>query len=330
MRAEANDEAFLDDNEPVGLLRANEAGHAERILPLFRRPARIVVGREAACDWRFERYEGAPLELSWDGVRLKVAGRKVKPDELVTTAGGVEIVFELMLFSEEVTQIRRMPLPPAGPTMTAEPEAKTVIEVRLPEPQAPQPQARVPQPQPVAAQPSPPLSTIASPLAAPRPADPVSPPRPWRCFVPPRNGAADDEPTVLWPGDDALRPTADLLDRLSRWSLRRLPRRKLALYAALAVVVVIEIALLLRPRKAPTGPSAQATSFTADAAAAAPVRAMQPDKDLEKILKEGIRAYRSGHTADAIDRFGRIDQATGDPAARLMLFVLRTRGAATP
>lgn len=293
MKAGASPEALVDDNEPIGLLRANEPDQAERIVPLFKRPARIVVGRDASCDWRFERFDGAPLELVWDGVRLKVDGRKVKADEVVVTDGGLEIVFELLLFSDEVTQIRRMPLPPGlrEPEQTAEPEAPTKIEVQLPEPHSPQP---------------------------------------WRCFVPPRNGAADDEPTVVWPVEDALRPTADLLDRLGRWSLRRLPRKKLALYAALAVVVMAEIAMLVRPHQPPQAASASAATFASEAPPPPPPRAMQPDKELEVGLKEGIRAYRAGRTADAIDRFGHIDQATGDPAARLMLFILRTRGAATP
>src|SRR5207253_280843 len=132
------------------------------VVPLFRRPAEIVVGRGAGCQWRFElaSIAEAQLRLSWDGVRLWVeeldpgcatrldgaplhAGpHRVRPGQAIV-AGELAIDFELQLFSGEVTQIRHVVVP---------------VPVVAPPPPVP-------------------------PVAAPA-EDPRAPPRPWRCWVP--------------------------------------------------------------------------------------------------------------------------------------------------
>ncbi|MCU1282770.1 MAG: hypothetical protein JWM53_6316, partial [bacterium] len=55
-----------------------------------------------------------------------------------------------------------------------------------------------------------------------------------------------------------------------------------------------------------------------------------PDKDVELGLHRAIAAYRAGKTADALAEFTRVAEDTNDPAARTMLFVLRSRGASAP
>jgi hypothetical protein len=331
-------DAILDEaseHEPVGFLHAVVLAQGRRVVPLFRRPAEIVVGRAAHCQWRFELPSLAEtqLRLLWDGVRLRVeeldpgcatrldgaplhpGPHRVRPGQPIV-AGELAIEFELQLFSDEVTQIRQL-LPPealaTADTLDEDEMPSTVIATEnnpAPPPGPPPPAA-----------PTPPESDDAR-----RTADGGL----WRCWVPPRNGAADDEPTVEWPVEDALRPTADLLERLSRRSLGRVPRRLAVLLCLLVVVSVttLWLATARKPHGLPTVAESGALPF--DEAARGEPRAMQPDKDLEITLRQGIEAYRRGHTADAVDRFSRLADATGDPSARLMVFILRTRGAVTP
>jgi hypothetical protein len=57
---------------------------------------------------------------------------------------------------------------------------------------------------------------------------------------------------------------------------------------------------------------------------------MLPDKEVEVTVHRAIAAYRAGKVAEALAEFTRLDEETHDPAARAMLFVLRTRGAGAP
>jgi hypothetical protein len=294
----------VDERDPIAWLRAYTEGVEPRVLPLFRRPARVTVGSGRACDWRFETAELAELELtlSWDGVRLR-AEDATRADTRVTVHNGQSIIagatgrlriaLDLVFHDEEVTMIRPLLEPP--PPDAADDDQRTVITVLPPTP------AEVP----------------------------------WRVYVPPRNGAADDEPTGQWSLDDALRPTADLLDRIGKRGLyelaRRTPPRRIALGCALALVVVIELVILLRPRRPPAQPIVQASSAAGHAgAAAARTTVMLPDKDVEVSLHRAIAAYRAGKVADALTEFTRLDEELHDPAARTMLFVLRSRGVVTP
>ena len=329
MRLESLDAAAYDSSaeEPIGSLRARVDGQGERMLPLFRRAAEIVVGRGASCSWRFilPSLAEEQLRLCWDGVRLKVQEldpacatrlggaplhqglHPVRPGQPIQAAE-LEIEFELQLFSDEVTQVRRIVLPPEPARAAAEPPPTeggappVVVESALPVAVA--------------------VDGIAPASAAPE--------RPWRCYLPPRNGAADDEPTKEWSLDDALRPTADLLERLSNPLARRLPRRRLALLGAIAVAGVAALLVVSRAPPRPAAALSAPASFVREQADDGPPRVMQPDKQLEVTLRQGIEAYRSGKSAEAIARFEELTRATGDPAARLMTFVLRSRGAATP
>ena len=324
--------------EPIAWLRATTDGVEPRVLPLFRRAARVTVGCGKACDWRFEAAELAELELvlAWDGVRLRAEDATV-PDTRATVHNGQSIVagatgrlriaLDLVLHDEEVTMIRKLALPPASDETTAPiplaPEApyddddhRTVLTA-LPPPQ--QPTVRM------AAVEPPPAATVATTM----------PSHMWRLWLPPRNGAADDEPTAEWSLDDALRPTADLLDRLGKRGLRtlgtRVPPRRLALYGALVLVVAVEAFMLLRPRRVALPPAMQsAPSARTSAAANRRARVMLPDKDVEVALHRAIAAYRAGKSADALTEFTRVAEDANDPAARTMLFVLRNRPAATP
>ena len=317
----------LDAEEPIAWLRAYTEGVEPRVLPLFRRPARVAVGSGRACDWRFDNAELAELELVlvWDGVRLR-AEDATRPDSRATVrhgqsiiagaSGRLRIALDLVFHDEEVTMIRKValpseldehtlpvPLPPAR-DLDDDPDQRTVI-TELPPPATP-PVTDVPPPRP------------------PEPA--------WRLYVPPRNGAADNEPTRDWPLDDALRPTADLLDRLGKRGLRELarrtPPRRLALFGALAIVVALEVFMLVRPRHPPPQPIVQATTASAHATNAAGARAnvMLPDKDVEVTVHRAIAAYRAGKVADALAEFTTLEAETHDPAARAMLFVLKSRG----
>ncbi len=319
-----------DEREPIAWLRAYTEDVEPRVLPLFRRPARVTVGSGKGCDWRFERAELAELELvlAWDGVRLR-AEDATQPDSRATVRHGQSIVagatgrlriaLGLVLHDEEVTMVRKLELPPAPDEITA--------PIPLPPPSDDDDQR---------------TKIVVAPKAAPSPPPPIVPApgditatHPWRVYLPPRNGAADGEPTREWPLDDALRPTADLLDRLGKRGLRtlarRAPPRRLALYGALALVVAVEAYMLLRPRHAATPPVVQtAPAATRAAAADRRTRIFMPDKDAELGLHRAIAAYRAGKTADALAEFTRIVEDTNDPAARTMLFVLRSRGAGTP
>lgn len=323
----------IDEREPIAWLRAYTEGVEPRVLPLFRRPALVTVGCGKMCDWRFESVELAELELvlAWDGVRLR-AEDATQPDSRATVRDGQSIIagatgrlriaLDLVLHDEEVTMVRKLDVPAATDETTA------------PHPLAPAP--AVPcddDDQRTVITVLPPAAPIA---AAPTPAEPVTAAHPWRVYLPPRNGAADGEPTGEWTLDDALRPTADLLDRLGKRGLstlgRRTPARRLALYGALALVVAIEATILLRPRRAVPPPLVQTAPAAERAAAAADrhTRVVLPDKDVELGLHRAIAAYRAGKTADALTEFTRVAEDTNDPAARTMLFVLRSRGASTP
>ncbi|MCU1280148.1 MAG: hypothetical protein JWM53_3694, partial [bacterium] len=249
MHIESPQPCELDEREPIAWLRAYTEGVEPRVLPLFRRPARVTVGSGKACDWRFESAELAELELvlAWDGVRLR-AEDATQQDSRATVRHGQSIVagatgrlriaLDLVFHDEEVTMIRKLDVPAASDETTAphplapapslphdDDDQRTVVTV-LPQVAAP----------PVA--------------AVPVPIEPVTAAHPWRVYLPPRNGAADGEPTGQWPLDDALRPTADLLDRLGKRGLRtlgrRTPARRLALYGAPALVVAVEATMLLR------------------------------------------------------------------------------------
>jgi hypothetical protein len=300
-----------DDHEPVGWLKATAPDQAERILPLFRRPATIVVGRDAQCDWRFDGgLAPEQVRLSWDGVALlaeeldpagatRLAGTplgdgpaRVSPEQALT-AGDLWIVLEVLYHSNEVTELR-LPAEPA-PVETVAVETSAVETV------------------------------------------PAEPPVPSRALLyePPRNHARDDEPTAEWPLADALAPSPDLLDRLSRRGVvavaRSLPRRRVLLYLVLIAVVGVEVVLLTQPRSAPAPAAASSEPRGPRVVAPAPRgRAMLPDKSLEVALREGIEAYRRGRTAEALERFTKIVDETADPAARMMVFVLRSRGAVAP
>jgi hypothetical protein len=105
-----------------------------------------------------------------------------------------------------------------------------------------------------------------------------------------------------------------------------------ALYGALAVVVAIEAFMLLRPRR-PAPLAVVQPAAAADRAVAAAdrrARVFLPDKDVEIGLHRAIAAYRAGKTADAVTEFTRVAEDTNDPAARTMLFVLRSQGAPAP
>ena len=322
----------LDDHEPIAWLRAYTEGVEPRVLPLFRRPARVAVGSGRACDWRFENAELAELELTlvWDGVRLR-AEDATQPDSRMTVrhgqsiiagaSGRLRIALDLVLHDDEVTMIRKIELPP-------QPDERTQ-PVPLPPPPAYDDRDDDADQRTVITA-LPPTAPIAAPAA------PVEPAQPWRLYMPPRNGAADDEPTGEWPLDDALRPTADLLDRLGKRGLyelaRRTPPRRIALWGALALVVAIEVAMLLRPRRPAPQPIVQATAASAHSANGGNARSsvMLPDKDVEVTVHRAIAAYRAGKVADALSEFSRLDAETHDPAARAMLFVLRSRGVTTP
>jgi len=328
----------LEVDEPIGWLRAYTEGVEPRALPLFRRPSRVTVGAGKSCHWRFDDAGLAELEvvLAWDGVRLRVEDA-ARPDTRATVRHGQSIVagatgrlriaLDLVLHDEEVTVIRKVELPPPSDETTApvprvppsdgDDDARTTIIV------AP----------PVA---TPPVATppvAAPPVATPQAAE-VTASHPWRVYLPPRNGAADGEPTGEWALDDALRPTADLLDRLGKRGLRtlarRAPPRRIALWGALALVVSVEAYMLVRPRHPPPPPVVHDTTAAARAAAAAADRRTRiylPDKDLEVELHRAIAAYRAGKTAEATAALTRIVEDTNDPAARTMLFILRTRAA---
>jgi hypothetical protein len=325
MRTEAS---ALDEElkEPIGFLHAVVDGRGRRVVPLFRRAAAIVVGRGATCQWRFDlsSLAEAQLRLDWDGVRLKVeeldpgcmtrldgeplhpGAHRVRPGQPIV-AGELAIEFELQLFSDEVTQVRRLAPAPA-PEEEEKEEEEDLPSTVIASSEHPAPPPGPPPPE----------------------APPPAPERQWRCYVPPRNGAADAEPTLEWPLDDALRPTADLLERLSRRSFGRVPARLALLVAALIVVSVgtLWLATARKPHALPT--VSEPGALPLDEATRADPRAMQPDKELEVTLRQGIDAYRRGRTAEAVERFGRLADTTGDASARLMVFILRTRGAPTP
>ena len=347
MRVESPVVAGVD--EPIAWLRAYTDGVEPRVLPLFRRAARVTVGCGKACDWRFEAAELAELELvlAWDGVRLRAEDATV-PDTRATVHNGQSIVagatgrlriaLDLVLHDEEVTMIRKLALPPASEETTApiplapapydDDDHRTVLTVLPPQQQPTVRMAAV----------SPELARVEEAPVEPPPAATVATTMPahmWRLWVPPRNGAADDEPTAEWSLDDALRPTADLLDRLGKRGLRtlgtRVPPRRLALYGALVLVVAVEAFMLVRPRRVAPPPATQsAPSARTSAAANRRARVMLPDKDVEVALHRAIAAYRAGKSAEALTEFTRVAEDANDPAARTMLFVLRNRPAATP
>ena len=285
----------LDEREPIAWLRAYTEGVEPRVLPLFRRPARVAVGSGRACDWRFENAELAELELTlvWDGVRLR-AEDATQPDSRATVrhgqsiiagaSGRLRIALDLVLHDDEVTMIRKIELPP-------QPDERTLPVPLLP-PSYDDRDDEADQ------------RTVITVVPPPRPPEP-----PWRLYLPPRNGAADDEPTGEWPLDDALRPTADLLARLGKRGLyelaRRTPPRRIALWGALALVVAIEVAMLLRPRRPAPQPIVQAPAASAHSANGSNARSsvMLPDKDVEVTVHRAIAAYRAGKVADALAEF---------------------------
>jgi len=306
-------------DEPIAWLRAYAEGAEPRALPLFRRAARVTVGSGKGCDWRFEAAELAELELvlAWDGVRLRAEdatttapGATVRHGQSVVAGatGRLRIALDLVHHDEEVTMIRKLPEPAPGDETTA-----PIVLAPPVEADAPDDDQRT-------------VITVA-PLLSP---GDTTAAHPWRVYLPPRNGAADGEPTREWAIDDALRPTADLLDRLGKRGLRtlarRAPPRRIALWGALAVVVAIEAFMLLRPRRVAAPPLAQAVPVATHAAADRRARVMLPDKDLEVALHRAIADYRAGKTADALTGFAHLAEDTNDPAARTMLFVLRNRG----
>ena len=347
--------APLDDREPIAWLRAYVDGGEPRVLPLFRRPARVTVGSGRACDWRFDGAEIADVELTlaWDGVRLRAedatrpaASATVRNGQSVVAgaSGRLRIALDLVFHDDEVTMIRKLALPegaladettapiPLAPPPASEPDPadddqRTRITIALP-PVAPPAAASPAAASPAAASPA----TTPSALA-PAPGD-ITAAHPWRIYLPPRNGAADGEPTREWPLDDTLRPTADLLDRLGKRGLRtlarRAPPRRIALWGALAVVVAIEAFMLLRPRRVVRPPLVQAAPASAHVAVDRRSRIMLPDKHVEVALHHAIADYRAGKTAEALTGFAHLAEETNDPAARTMLFVLRSRGAGTP
>jgi len=355
----------LDADEPIAWLRAYTEGAEPRVLPLFRRPARVTVGSGKACDWRFEAAELAELEmvLAWDGVRLRAedatrpaASATVRNGQSVVAgaSGRLRIALDLVFHDDEVTMIRKLALPeavladettapiPLAPPPASEPDPadddqRTRITIALP-PVAPPAAASPAAASPAAASPAAASPAAASPATtpsalAPAPGD-ITAAHPWRIYLPPRNGAADGEPTREWPLDDTLRPTADLLDRLGKRGLRtlarRAPPRRIALWGALAVVVAIEAFMLLRPRRVVRPPLVQAAPASAHVAVDRRSRIMLPDKHVEVALHHAIADYRAGKTAEALTGFAHLAEETNDPAARTMLFVLRSRGAGTP
>jgi hypothetical protein len=307
----------VDEREPIAWLRAYTEGVEPRVLPLFRRPSRVTVGSGKGCDWRFEAAELAELELvlAWDGVRLR-AQDATQPDGPATVrhgqsiiagaTGRLRIALDLVLHDDEITMVRWVEAPSPLPSPSPSPSDETTAPMPLQPPTA----------------------------ITPAPAD-ITATHPWRVYLPPRNGAADGEPTREWPLDDALRPTADLLDRIGKRGLRtlarRAPPRRLALYGALALVFAVEAFMILRPRHAAPPPTVQtAPTATRSATADRRARVFLPDKDVELTLHRAIAAYRAGKTAEALADFARVAEDTNDSAARTMLFVLRSRGASTP
>jgi len=106
--------------------------------------------------------------------------------------------------------------------------------------------------------------------------------------------------------------------------------QSLALWGALAVVVAVEAFMLLRPRRHTPPPLVQTAPAATHATVDRRARVMLPDKDVEVALHRAIAAYRAGKTAEATTEFAHLAEDTNDPAARTMLFVLRSRGAGTP
>lgn len=320
-------EAARATEEPIAWLRAFTDGGDARMLPLFRRAARLSVGSGKGCDWRFESAELADVELvlAWDGVRLRAedgGGRtSLRHGQSIVAgkSGRLRIELEVLCYDAEVTEIRRRAdLLPAGETTApialaapVDDDQRTVVTLMPPMHEEPTPEPLPP---------------------APPPGEGSS----WRLYVPPRNGVAAEEPTAAWPLEDALRPTADLLERLGQSSLRtlarRTPPRRVALLAALVLVVALEATLLLHRRRPPAPPPPLAGAAPAAHAAVAErrTRVVLPDKEVEVDLHRAIAAYRAGKSAESAAAFTRVAEAVNDPAARTMLFILRTRGAATP
>ena len=131
-------------------------------------------------------------------------------------------------------------------------------------------------------------------------------------------------------------PDGGFAHRLGKRGLRtllahRAPPRRLALYGALVLVVAIEAYMLLHPRRIAPPPVAQTKQAAAHGATLdCRARVFLPDKDVELGMHRAIAAYRAGKTAEALSEFTHLADETNDPAARTMLFVLRSRGAGTP
>jgi hypothetical protein len=159
-----------------------------------------------------------------------------------------------------------------------------------------------------------PTEVIAASAAAPR------------VFRPPRHIASADDETVRSPVEDALKPSVDLLGRLTLrtiwFSLLSLRGRKLALaIGALMIAAGIESGYVLARRRIEAPPLASLPG-RAPPAIVIPQVDRFAKRSTDAVLKAAVEAVEAGRTSDAIDAFETLALLENDQGARFMVWLL--------
>ena len=338
------DEQATAAHSDVGIvaeLRAVFGSGEKKTLPLYALPDQLVVGRGTACDWQLDdpslsrkhcqfRWNGKALSVedlgSANGTRVGARSARqpvaVGPDDVVQL-GTVMISFVPLqrgLTGEEQRNVdaeaTKLVAAPAGGTAETTPG---------------------------------PLSPVATMI---KPAPQPGPPNARAAvFHPERDAAGPEEPTRQWDPNAALQHPPernfDATEMIARVKAAwRTNRRPFVLGgAALWVVLLLGLIALKQPKPsddelapppphvtkpvvAPPAPSG--TSALPSGEVAAGDNVVEPSADRDQDLADGIAAYDNGRPQEALKYFRRLSTDPNDKAARFMVGLIETRGAATP
>ena len=339
----------------VAELRAVFGSGDKKTLPLYALPDQLVVGRGTACDWQLDdpslsrkhcqfRWNGKLLSVedlgSANGTRVGSRSARqptpVGPDDVVQL-GTVMISFVPLHgrgFAGEDgrnvdAEATKLVAAPAGGTAETTPG---------------------------------PLSPVATAIkAVPHPGPPNAR---AAVFHPERDAAGPDEPTRHWDANAALvhapeknLDAGELVARVkAAW---RTNRRPFVLGgAALWVVLLLGLIALKQPKPSdddaalppppprvskpivtplePSGANALPSGGAAlpsggEATPPAPGdNVVEPSADREQDLADGIAAYDNGRPQEALRYFRRLSTDPNDKAARFMVGLIESRGAASP
>lgn len=356
------DEQATQAHTDVGIvaeLRAVFGNGEKKTLPLYALPDSIVVGRGTASDWQLDdpSLSRKHCQFKWNGSALTVEdlgsanGTRVGARSARTAiAVGADDVVQL-----GTVMISFVPLKQAVRDVDAE-STKLVAQPPLP---AGGPAETTPISAPGA---RPPLAGVATVVKAPAQHGP--PNARAAVFHPERDAAGPDTPTRQWDANAVLAKmpernldAAELMARLrAAWKTNRRPfvLAGAAVWIAILLGVVAlkqqppapdDEPAMARPQARPTPrrpaptesgatPVAPPTGESATAAAAAKPETggnvVEPSVDREQDLADAIAAYDNGRPQEALRYFRRLATDPSDKAARFMVQLIESRGAAQP